>query len=577
MDRLSTQTSTQALEIYKQVTENSDLDLSITFSGNVQVATKFDRAVNAIADHFRISSIEQRREQAKQVIRQKFDCEIKILAKHLPTAQRKFMDSALNLMIDGGNIEQAQQSDKMQPRVSAFNSALQHIRAMGSGDSKESNRIAWQATQEFVANGKRSPDVNFAQKVSELTLDWKKELKLGNREAYRLAFNSVLLCRKHGIQEKMAREILQVSGKLHAREGLEKNEALKLAIDLYIPVQKLAIGIDLIGNLRKNLISALPALKNYAPITQISAALAYCQLEQSGKNDLQSMFIVEKRIDNLKNIALHLPKGCKAECIHQGAHIRGKFTLSLDEIESCHNKLNSLKPDNAINQEKGLTEKFRLMSAQFGKDIRRMNYQFFRNGKTDPEVRSLIPNDLKLNIGTTDQEKDSWIESFIDYAGGGNAANLLSAFTSQTMFGDIRKVTASSNSKDLSVQFTGEQGTDNFIFVVDQTEVKKDRKTIVKATQFINPIKMTSTNLNENAPLGFQDAPAEFDLISAIGNDQRATPAGFGAKYECELEFDTEKLEKKIVDFTIKRIVAEFDLVLNQDNVDLYFEKVERL
>jgi hypothetical protein len=82
MDRLSNQTSIQALEIYKRVTENSDLDLSITFSGNVQVATKFDRAVNAIADHFRISSIEQRREQAKQVIRQKFDCEIKILAKN---------------------------------------------------------------------------------------------------------------------------------------------------------------------------------------------------------------------------------------------------------------------------------------------------------------------------------------------------------------------------------------------------------------------------------------------------------------------------------------------------------------
>ena len=55
MDRLSNQTSIQALEIYKQVVKNYDLDLSITFSGNVHVATKFDRAINAIADHFRIS------------------------------------------------------------------------------------------------------------------------------------------------------------------------------------------------------------------------------------------------------------------------------------------------------------------------------------------------------------------------------------------------------------------------------------------------------------------------------------------------------------------------------------------
>ena len=174
MDRLSNQTSIQALEIYKQVVKNYDLDLSITFSGNVHVATKFDRAINAIADHFRISSIGQRREQAQQVIRQKFDCEMKIIANHLPTRQRQLMDYALTLTIDGEKIEDLQKTDLMQSSVSAFTSALNHIKEMGSGDSKESNQIAWQATQEFIANGKRSPDANFARKVSDLTIQWKK-------------------------------------------------------------------------------------------------------------------------------------------------------------------------------------------------------------------------------------------------------------------------------------------------------------------------------------------------------------------------------------------------------------------
>jgi hypothetical protein len=351
---------------------------------------------------------------------------------------------------------------------------------------------------------------------------------------------------------------------------MSESEALSFAIDLKEPINSVNLNFDGILSVARSLFHT----DNISEKTKISAALAYCQLIKSGKNHQQSISIIQKRINNLKNIALQLPKGCKAECIHQGAHIRGKFTLTLDEIKSCHNKLNSLKPDKAIHQEKWLTEKFGLMSAQFGKDIARMNYQFLKNGKTAPEVRSLIPNDRKLNIGITNQEKDSWITSFIEYAGGENAANVLSAFISQTMFGDIRTVTACSNSEDLSIQFTGAQGTDNFIFLVDQTEVNKARKTIVKATQLINPIKMTSANLSENETLGFHDAPAEFDLISTIGNDQRATPTGFGVKYECELEFDTEQLQRQIIDFKINRIVAEFDLVLDQDNVDRYFDSL---
>ena len=138
------------------------------------------------------------------------------------------------------------------------------------------------------------------------------------------------------------------------------------------------------------------------------------------------------------------------------------------------------------------------------------------------------------------------------------------------MFSDIRTATASSNSEDLSVQFAG-QGTDNFIFIIDQTEVDKVRKTVVKATYLINPIKMTAANLSENDNFSLRDAPAEFDLISVLGKDQRATPSAFGAKYECELEFDTEQLQRGTVDFKITRIFAEFDLVLDQDKADTYF------
>jgi hypothetical protein len=418
---------------------------------------------------------------------------------------------------------------------------------------------------------KKGKDFDFAVELSKKANSLKGNLGLPKNYIFHLTYNAQLLQKKHNFSIGECVNIIQCSDRLVTKHRINESEALSFAIDLKEPLNSMNLSFDDISSVARSILHN----GSFSEKTKISAALAYCQLKKLGKDHEQSMSIIKKRIDNLEHIALKLPKGCKAECIHQGAHIRGRFTLTPDEIASCESKLNSLKPDQALNQEKGLTEKFGSMSEQFGKDIRRLNYQFLKNGKTTPEVRSLIPNDTKLNIGSTDQEKESWARSFIDYAGGENAANVLSAFISQTMFGDIRTVTASSNSKDLSVQFTGQLGTDNFNFLVDQTEVNKVRKTLVKATQFINPMKMTSTNLNQNDYL--PDATAEFKLISAIGNDQRATPTAFGAKYECELEFDTEKLEQKIIDFKIKRIVAEFDLVLNQDNVDLYFEKVERL
>lgn len=414
---------------------------------------------------------------------------------------------------------------------------------------------------------KKGKGFDFAVDLSKKANSLKENLELPEKYIFHLAYNAQLLHQKHNFPIDECVNIIQISDQLVTKHRISESEALSFAIDLKEPLSSVNLSFDDISSIAQSLFHK----DDISEKTKISAALAYYQLRNSGNNHQQSMTIAKKRIDNLKHITLKLPKGCKAECIHQGAHIRGKIEMTPDELEICHKKLSSLKPDKALEAEKGLPEKFRSMSPQFGKDVRRMNYQFLENGKAAPEVRSLIPNDAKMSIGTTDQEKESWVESFINYTGGENAAHVLSAFTSQTMFGDIRTATASSNNKDLSVQFTGEQGTDNFIFVVDQTRINEVRKTIVKATQLINPIKMTSANLIKTKDQYFQDAPAEFDLISVIGNHQRATPTAFGAKYECEIEFDTEQLQKKIVDFKIKRVIAEFDLVLDQDSVDSYF------
>ena len=568
MPKFPTQTSSQALEIYiKEIQRGNEVRVSRK-TNRIYKANLVDKLILKIDQKFFDGTQASLwRAEAKMSIINKFSDECALVEPKMTRTENAMVRVSLfsewaNSEFDKKTVDDIK--DKFLISVNTNSKTHENIKKILENGINPNEYFFKEAI-------KKGNDFDFAVELSKKANSLKENLGLPKNYIFYLTYNAQLLQKTHNFSIGECVNIIQFSDRLVTKHRMNESEALSFAIDLKEPLNSMNLSFDDISSVARSIFHN----GSFSEKTKISAALAYCQLKQSGKNHKQSILIVKKRIDNLKHIALQLPKGCKAECIHQGAHIRGKFTLTPDEIASCESNLNSLKPDKALNQEKGLTEKFGSMSAQFGKDIRRMNYQFLKNGKTAPEVRSLIPDDKKLNIGSTDQEKESWIRNFIDYAGGENAANVLSAFLSQTMFGDIRKVTASSNSENLSVQFTGQLGTDNFNFLIDQTEVNKVRKTLVKATQFINPMKMTSTNLNENAYL--PDAPAEFDLISAIENDQRAKPTAFGAKYECELEFDTEKLQQQIVDFTIKRIVAEFDLVLDQDNVDRYFEKVEIL
>ncbi len=564
MPKFPTQTSSQALEIYiKEIQRGNEVRVSRK-TNRIYKANLVDKLILKIDQKFFDGTQASLwRAEAKMSIINKFSDECALVQPKMTRTENSLVRTSLFSEWDNSEFDKKTVDDikdKFLISVNTNSKTHENIKKILENDINPNEYFF----KEAIKKGK---DFDFAVELSKKANSLKGNLGLPKNYIFHLTYNAQLLQKKHNFSIGECVNIIQCSDRLVTKHRINESEALSFAIDLKEPLNSMNLSFDDISSIARSIFHN----GSFSEKTKISAALAYCQLKNLGKDHEQSMSIIKKRIDNLKHIALQLPKGCKAECIHQGAHIRGRFKLTPDEIASCESKLNSLKPDQAINQEKGLTEKFGSMSAQFGKDIRRMNYQFLKNGKTAPEVRSLIPNDTKLNIGSTDQEKESWVRSFIDYAGGENAANVLSAFISQTMFGDIRTVTASSNSKDLSVQFTGQLGTDNFNFLVDQTEVNKVRKTLVKATQFINPMKMTSTNLNQNDYL--PDATAEFKLISAIGNDQRATPTAFGAKYECELEFDAEKLQQQIVDFTIKRIVAEFDLVLDQDNVDRYFEK----
>jgi hypothetical protein len=577
MPKFPTQTSIQALEIYKRVAANSDLDLSITFSGNVQVATKFDRAVNAIADHFRINSIENRRAQAKQVIQQKFDSEMKILANHLPTRQRQFMDYALGLTIEGENIEDLQKTDSVQSRIAAFTSALHHIKKMGSGDSKESNQIAWQATQEFIANGKRSPDANFARKVSDLTIQWKKELKLGDREAYRLAFNAALLIRRHGIDQELALEILQISGKLHAREGLEKNEALQLAIDLYVPMKNLGIGIDSISNFRKKLLSKLPELKNYEPITQISAAVCCVQLENSGLSDLERLSEIKNRLANIGVMQNIMPKGCRVNQIHKGSHVRGYSKVDSSGLQEFSDKVSTLVNYPTFNQSEiktKLPDNYQYFEHQFVKDlVRGCRYELRQNGLPDAEfmaLESMRRDAMKSRNNTTkisENDYTKWAHHYQRHAGSLPAAEASSRIQSQTLLADVELITAihSINPTNYITKATGDEISTEVSFSSNRCLEKN--KTVINfdATQKRKASILLATPYNSDGTY-FELAQVQLFLLKNdewLPKMQHSNPAVIR---ECNLTVDPETLDEGKTTCVTKKISETWDLMPDWDD-----------
>lgn len=578
MDKLSTQTSIQAIDVYKQALKNSNLDLSISRSGNVYIANAFDRTINSIRDYFQTSSIEQRREQAKLAIRQKFDVEMQILGTHFPTAQRKFMDSALNLMIDGERLEDVQKSGKTQPYISAFNLALQHIQSMSSGDSKESNRIAWQATQEFLVKGNRLPDTGFARKVSDLTERWKKELNLGDRAAYRLAFNAVSLHRRYGIDETLARGILQVSGKLHIHEGINKNDALHMAIDLHMPMKKLGIEIDMISRIKKTLLSKIPELKKTAPTTQISAAILYAQLKKTGHDDAKALLEILDRLKQIPVMQSIMPKGCVVNQIHQGSHVRGYVNVGESGLKKFAEKVNSLTEYPTFSQgevKTKLPDEYRHFEQQFVKDfVRGFRYELRQQDLQDTEflaIESKRRRDLSSPDPASKMSQDdfsTWAKYYQQHAGSVAASEASSRLQSQTIFGEVENITAheSSHVTGYLIKESASDGSSTETTFSSNRRIKNGEVMFdFKATRKVKAVILLADPIVSDAS-DIQPAPAQLHLLA---NDEWLPKMGHDNPTvirEYQLTIAAKTLDAGKTDCINPTISETWDLMPNWDD-----------
>ena len=472
---MTSQTSLQALRIYRQALNNPDTDLAVSSTGNVRVATLIDRAIHRIADFFNTNSIEQRREQAKHAIRAKFESEVRFLGKDLSEAQQHAICGTLNKLIAGEDFEKVS-AELKSPAMSA---ALRHIRDASDIGHRKELEIAWKVTAERIADGK-APDMAFASKLARLTRQWKRELHVDDSKGYQLAKKTAALQNEYkGLNDDDARSILQLSNRLHTRFGLPANRARTLAIDMLVPLRKSGVGLHDLERALKTVMRKLPELANYSAQTRISAALCYVQLLDASSSVKQPLEEVKQRLADLKAMQSLMPRGCVIDQIHQGCHVRGKTKLDREGLEALSNSAASLATadqnvDGRVFEFK-VPDNFRRFGRQFVKDIvrdRNLEIELKHNGLPDAEFASIEKRRRERPERLPAQDYADWARRYQNHAGSEDAAGTLSRLQSQTSFADIETVCLDrmKNADGYTTRAYGEPFTSRVQFVADRRD-----------------------------------------------------------------------------------------------------------
>ncbi len=567
MERITSQTSLSAIDIYRKSQEKIGQDLTTTHKGDVRIATVFDRFINKITDFFKIDSPTHRREQAKQAIREKFITESKFLGQAPSTAQTAFFEQSIDAIRDGkdtktiystlGNLK--------------FQTVIRHIETITDEGNDSTLKLIWKAIQEESKNGEKKTDINFAIAVANNASEWKKSLNVSENKAYRLAYNAEKLHSQRGIPAEHGKEILQLSGRLVNGHGMKENDALQYAIDLYEPLKKSGLPFSSVEKVTKYLDSKIPLLINYSEKTRISAALCYLQLQDAGYTGINPLEEIQARLKDLPILQHALPKGCTADQIHDGSHIRGHSELNLSDLNELDTKARSLTKyplfDGSGVQVK-LPGAYQLFENQFVKDVvRGFKYHLSNSGNTDA---SFISSEAirRFNPASSNQaNKESWAQDFIAYFGSEKIASTASRFLSQSSFGDVETSTGIKlkNNSDMAVKVSGNNDLSPMSYAINSTEINGKRKFTLNETRFVNAVKLTASQLSTDTP--DNDLPMadfELDLIPNAGMNHPGSEHACTVKRECIREIEEDELAAGNTNCTTKRVTETWDIIIDQ-------------
>jgi hypothetical protein len=110
MNRITSQTSLQAAKVIQDASQFEDVQITVSWSGDVREANALERVIYGVVDFFDAGAPERRRNEAREAVKAKLTTEVSILAgptvRNGSTALSHEMTKAINQvagkLIDGG-------------------------------------------------------------------------------------------------------------------------------------------------------------------------------------------------------------------------------------------------------------------------------------------------------------------------------------------------------------------------------------------------------------------------------------------------------------------------------------------
>lgn len=592
MNRITSQTSLQAAKVIQDASQFEDVQITVSWSGDVREANALERVIYGVIDFFDAGAPERRRNEAREAVKTKLTTEVSILvgppsrvgSAALPNEMTAAINQVANNLIDTGAIAKTNLPNDL-------GDALQNIKQITAETDKKSRKLIWKAAAE-QRNENKKVSIDAAKYIAQNTKSWKESLSISTRDAFRLASNAWNLYESKKIPLEDGKEILLCSGRLINRHGFKKKDALNYAIDLRAPLNALGLGLDSVERVMKYLDYAIPELRKQPERLRISAAVRYLQLQDPKYINVKPIEEIRRSLNDLPRLQQAMPKGCVIDQIHQGAHIRGLSKHSFPEPSPNIDNENSLTaPEQALTVSANslmsakpvvstsklvhgvsLPEVFTNFYKLHVEDLVRGNrFELQADNQIDTKF-SQIEEERRKNPKTfSTNQYQQWAENRIRWAGSERTVQIISGLESQSLFADVAVFsrTQFQNQDRYSVSASGENN-------LAQTSFQANRLTgtnqfidefILRETRYDNATRLLAdpTDVNDRSDELLPRPQLEIPLIPNPGENIKAGAGGFSVKRSVGLSLSAPKLSASPPTCRITEVSEEWDLMVDWD------------
>jgi hypothetical protein len=593
MNRITSQTSLQAAKVIQDASQFEDVQITVSWSGDVREANVLERVIYGVVDFFDAGAPERRRNKAREAVKTKLTTEVSILvgppsrvgSAALPNEMTEAINQVANNLINTGAI-----AKKNLP--SDLGDALKNIKQITAETDKKLRKLIWKVVAE-QRNENKKVSIDAANNISQNTKIWKESLNISTRDAFRLASNAWKLYESKKILPEEGEKILLCAGRLSGQHGFSHTDALNYAIDLRAPLKTLRLGLDSVERVMKSLDYAIPELRKQPERLRISAAIRYLQLQDPKYINVKPIEEIRRSLDDLPRLQQAMPKGCVIDQIHQGAHVRGlskhsfpepspnigdkKNSLTAPEqaLTDGANSLMSAKPQISTSEKVhgvSLPEVFTNFYKLHVEDLVRGNrFELQADNQIDTKF-SQIEEERRKNPKTfSTNQYQQWAENRIRWAGSERTVQIISGLESQSLFADVAVFsrTQFQNQDRYSVSASGENN-------LAQTSFQANRLTgtnqfidefILRETRYDNATRLLAdpTDVNGRSDELLPRPQLEIPLIPNPGESIKAGAGGFSVKRSVALSLTVPKLSQIPPTCRITEVSEEWDLMVDWD------------